>query len=400
MSDQWQAEYDFDCPVSIHAGNLALDHLPFELSMVGAGKPLILIDRQGDGALHRLEKQIIAAFQSSAMQPSLMTPGAAGPDRWANARQVVEQYARIGADALVVVGAGEIVDQAKLARGLLSVAGQVDRLSVNDLTQIQSRPDIALIWAAGPGVDGREASGWIGRPGDASVFCQALTPDLVIIDPRLLDAMHTREQLPGWLNALVWAIQAQAFGPGNPFSGMYAKTAVAGIWPHLSFAAGSRMTKKTCTSMVTAVICAGFGLSPTAQRPVSALGRAVSVIGRMAPGIADMILLPYVVAHDAVAVSDRLPDFLTAIIGADKAALAAPHRHGVEVLRQLYDLPEMLHAASGGRFPRTLQEAGLPRFLFDEVIELAMPASDRGRLSAETMLAALDAAWAGKPVIN
>ncbi|MDX5299621.1 MAG: iron-containing alcohol dehydrogenase, partial [Gammaproteobacteria bacterium] len=37
--------YEFFCPVKVIAGNAALEHIPFELNALGAGRPMIITDK-------------------------------------------------------------------------------------------------------------------------------------------------------------------------------------------------------------------------------------------------------------------------------------------------------------------------------------------------------------------
>ena len=56
-------DYEFYCPVKTCSGNKALEHLPFELELLGANKPLVVTHKEvtDDGQI----KHIIQAFKGN-----------------------------------------------------------------------------------------------------------------------------------------------------------------------------------------------------------------------------------------------------------------------------------------------------------------------------------------------
>ena len=94
-------DFEFECPVKIHCGQRALEHLPFELRALDAAKPLVIGDA-GSGREHRLGP-VLKAFRNTAMTLGVVdTLPDEDPQRIA--AQLASIYRVKDCDAIMAVG--------------------------------------------------------------------------------------------------------------------------------------------------------------------------------------------------------------------------------------------------------------------------------------------------------
>ena len=70
--------YEFSCPVKVNSGNKALEHLPFELDILNARKPLVITTK--DATDRGLVNIIIDAFKGSGVTIGIFDAVPSSPD--------------------------------------------------------------------------------------------------------------------------------------------------------------------------------------------------------------------------------------------------------------------------------------------------------------------------------
>ena len=113
--------YEFFCPVKIVAGHKALEHIPFELSALGASRPMIITDKGVRGA--GLVDHVLRAFADSGME-GIEIFDEVPPDSSTKAvMEIAHRYREKRCDAIIAVGGGSPIDTSKGVNILVSEGG-------------------------------------------------------------------------------------------------------------------------------------------------------------------------------------------------------------------------------------------------------------------------------------
>ncbi len=102
-----QENIEFMSPVKIGAGNKALEHLPIDLSMLNAKKPLVITTKEINAS--GLIKNIVNAFKTSGLV--LGVYDAVNADSDINTVKILtEIYQEKGFDSIMAVGGDAVVN--------------------------------------------------------------------------------------------------------------------------------------------------------------------------------------------------------------------------------------------------------------------------------------------------
>ncbi|MEC7120577.1 MAG: iron-containing alcohol dehydrogenase, partial [Pseudomonadota bacterium] len=103
--------YEFFCPVKVVAGHMALEHIPFELSTLGAKRPMIITDKgvRSNGLLEPVEAAFVGADSSIAYIFDDVPPDSS----LHTVRKAAELYRQNNCDALIAIGGGSVIDTSK-----------------------------------------------------------------------------------------------------------------------------------------------------------------------------------------------------------------------------------------------------------------------------------------------
>ena len=100
--------HEFFCPVKIVAGHMALEHIPFELSTLGAKRPMIITDKgvRSNGLLEPVE----AAFTDTECVIAYVFDDVPPDSSLQTVRKAAELYRQHNCDALIAIGGGSVID--------------------------------------------------------------------------------------------------------------------------------------------------------------------------------------------------------------------------------------------------------------------------------------------------
>ena len=113
--------YEFFCPVKVIAGHAALEHIPFELSTLGAKRPLIITDK-GVRA-NNLLAPIEAAFESTDVEVGFIFDDVPPDSSLETVRKAAQVYRDNNCDAIIAIGGGSVIDTSKATNILVSEGG-------------------------------------------------------------------------------------------------------------------------------------------------------------------------------------------------------------------------------------------------------------------------------------
>ncbi|MDJ0782734.1 MAG: iron-containing alcohol dehydrogenase [Desulfosarcinaceae bacterium] len=225
-------------PIKIISGAKALEHLPVEMGCRDAVRPMVVTQRES-GFRGRL-RRLVNALRDSGM--TLVVYDRLSPETTLdNIRALAGHFCDAGCDALLALGRGSLLHQAKALR---LFAGQMaarqnqeadsnrtaaaDSRQLPDPETMEGNTQLPLFWLpTAPGA-GDELSGLIDYA-DQSVRHVSLRPQVACVDERLLNPGNRDRLLDNVLITFVNGIEVCLNCGDNPFAATYAEAAVKAI---------------------------------------------------------------------------------------------------------------------------------------------------------------------------
>ena len=127
--------YEFFCPVKVIAGHAALEHIPFELSTLGATRPMIITDKGVRS--NNLLAPIEVAFESTDAVIGYIFDDVPPDSSLETVRKAAQFYREHQCDAIIAVGGGSVIDTSKATNILVSEGGD-DLLKYSKMHSIKS----------------------------------------------------------------------------------------------------------------------------------------------------------------------------------------------------------------------------------------------------------------------
>jgi acetaldehyde dehydrogenase/alcohol dehydrogenase len=236
----------------------------------------------------------------------------------AQIRAGIEDIVRVGADAIVAVGGGSVMDAAKAMR----LFHESPQLSVRELSlpfldarkRIASFPQVerklglvAIPTTAGTGSEVSPAAVITVGQRKVTLVDYSLVPDMAIVDPMLTLTMPPEITADTGIDALTHALEAAVSIFASPFTDAFCVQAVRLILGALARAHRDGSDLEARTDMANAATIAGFAFSNAFVGLNHALAHAVGARFGVAHGRANAIFLPHVLRYNASLPSKFMP---------------------------------------------------------------------------------------------
>ncbi|MFZ2636012.1 MAG: iron-containing alcohol dehydrogenase [Rectinemataceae bacterium] len=306
-------------------------------------------------------------------------------------------YRDEGCDAILAYGGGSPIDCAKgIAATFAEGRSIADFMGTGKVLSAATPPLIAVPTTAGTGSEVTNAAVFIlereGKRKKMGVSGAGLFPRLALVDPGLHVGMPASLTAATGMDALTHAVEAYVSKFHNPISDMYCLEAVRLIGLHLRGAVADGTDAEARSGMALASTLAGVALTQAGLGMVHGFAHPVGALTGTAHGLANAILLPFVMRACAPDASGRLAAIGRALEGrsggdstcsysaAALAAVAALARLGTDI-----GIPANLGAAG-------VPESTLPAILADAITYRRRKASPHD-FSDEELGALLREAW-------
>ena len=365
--------YEFQLPEKILSVDGALEHVPHELTLLGAGRPLLLSDRG-------LEKVGTVDTVTAALAQGGMTPAKVYCDIPADSSiQVVNTIAALyresGCDSLIAVGGGSVIDTAKGVGMVLAQAGSdlMASAGAEVLPRGAHVPFVAVPTTSGTGSEATIVA--VVKDPEAQVKMEFLSyhllPDVAVLDPRMTETLPPRITASTGFDALVHAIEAATCLQRNPVSDSFAEKAIGLICGNLMAAVVNGRDRKARMALANGSLLAGAAFSNSMVGLVHAIGHALGGVCRVPHGEAMTILLPAVMQYNLSKCRDRYAELLLPIAGPEVYAQTPADQRAQRAIDTLVALRHRL--AEKTEMPISLVETGLVRREdFDAVARTAL----------------------------
>jgi alcohol dehydrogenase class IV len=318
---------------------------------VTGGSVLIVADKEVArlGLIEKIREPLAAAYDVASFEDIVGEPTLATAETLTTfARQ--KPYS-----AVVGVGGGSAMDMSKLAAALAVNSGVVtDYLGITrfDKTPL---PLVAVPTTAGTGAEATAVSMLSIEGKKAIVLSPQLVPLTAVLDPLLTATLPPKVTAATGLDALSHALEAFMSVKANPYTDTQAIAALTVVarWLKTAFEDGANMEARR--AMIYAAYTAGLALNAGVV-----LGHSVAYTianwAHIPHGVSCAMALPYTIAFNLPAISDRLAL-------AANHVLAEPVATGEDLAIWVSDLVNALG------IPQSLQDIGIKETDLDQMAD-------------------------------
>lgn len=389
--------YEFFCPVKVIAGESALEHIPFELDMLGAKKPMIITDKgvRGVGLLDHLTK----ALKQSDVPCDLIFDDVPPDSSLQTVRAAAQFYRDNGCDAVIAIGGGSVIDTSKALNILASEGG--DDLKVFSGAHNLKRPlkpFIMIPTTAGTGAEVTSVAVISDTEKGVKIPFTSyfLLPNAAVIDPRMTLTLPPHITAMTAMDAMTHATEAFTCLAKNPISDAYATAAIKKINENLLKVIENPSDSAARLELAQASTMAGIAFSNSMVGLVHSLGHSLGAVAHLPHGLCMSLFLPYVLEYNLDKRRELIGELLLPMAGAEVYAATAPGARAEATIEHLHQLRDTLFAKT--KLPRTLKETG--KVQESDLKLIAEKALDDGSIlfnpkeaSIDDLMAILKKAW-------
>jgi alcohol dehydrogenase class IV len=353
----------FRCPQLILAGMGSIERLGEEVKALGAKNVLLVTDRGviesgiGDKVQALLKKEGVGidTFDKVISDPDIGC-----------AEACIEMAKKGKYNAIIGVGGGSSLDIASVASVMCTNPGTVhDYLGIN-LVKNPGIPTILVPTTAGTGAEATpnailtDAKAKLKK----AIVSPYIFPRVAIVDPLLSVSMPPTVTSSSGIDALTHAIETYTSKSATVLSELFSKEAILRIGRSLRTAVANGNNLEARSDMSIASLYAGIAITNAGVTAVHALAYPLGGQFNIPHGIANGLLLPYVMAFNVLG---DIPKF------AGIAQLLGEKVDHLSVREQAYRAAEAVKAIYRDlKIPQSLTELGVPKEAIPEMAKAAM----------------------------
>jgi alcohol dehydrogenase len=285
-----------------------------------------------------------------------------------------EQVRRFGPDCVVGIGGGSAIDLAKMLAVLSSSTQAVDDIIGIGNVSARNPRLIAMPTTSGTGSEVTPIA--VLTDVDAhlkkGVVSTHLVPDVAIVDPQLTVSAPPSVTASTGLDALTHCVEAFTNVHSHPAVDLYAIEGIRLISANVTIAVNDPTSLDARTAMSLGSLYGGLCLGPVNTAAVHALAYPLGGTFKVAHGVANSMLLPYVMEFNLPSCANRYASVAAAMgvvtpgeiaVPADRAAVELAARAAIEAVKKL---------ARDCGLPASLAEFGVSTADLDTMAEAAI----------------------------
>lgn len=280
--------YNLKMPRAVYSGGNALEQIGTVLK--GVKRVAVFSDKgiSAAGLLERPLELIRAAGAEAVILDDLPAEPAYG-----QAQDVVDRFKGCGADFIVAVGGGSVMDTAKLASILATDSYSVRDLLDNPLLGRKCVRTLMVPTTAGTGAEATPNS-IVAVPEKelkVGIVNPEMIADAVILDAEMIKKLPREIAASTGVDALAHAIECFTSKKSNPFSDTFALEALDMILNHIEEACDSPDALEAKNQMLIAAFYAGIAITASGTTAVHALSYPLGGRYHIPHGVSNAMLL-------------------------------------------------------------------------------------------------------------
>ena len=276
-----------------------------------------------------------------------------------------------GAEGLIAVGGGSVIDATKAANVIFSEGGDLveDYSGAATLTR-PLKPFIAIPTTAGTGSENTIIAMIYDAANQTKLAFsdKFLLPDLAVLDPVMTQSLPPGLTASTGMDALTHAVESYLGVDSSPHSEALAVAAIKYIFKYLVRATQKGDDLEARGGMLIAANMAGSSFSHSMVGCVHAMAHAVGGLTRVPHGVANAILLPHGMEYNFEVCKEKFAA-LAPVLGVDVTGKSIDEaaRGAIAAVR---DLGRQLNALDA--LPVRLRDAGVPEESLSTIAEAAV----------------------------
>lgn len=283
-------KYNLKMPHEIFSGEDALENLKTILQANGVKKVAVFTDKgiQGAGLLDYPMAKIQAAGVESVILNDLPPE-----PTYSQAQALVDAYKASGADFIVAVGGGSVMDTAKLSSILATEDYTIKDLLDNPSLGKKHVKTLMIPTTAGTGAEATP-NAIVAVPEKelkVGIVNDEMIADYVILDAVMIKKLPRKIAAATGVDALCHAIECWTSNKANPFSDLFAMEALDLILNHIESACDDPEAMDAKNKMQIASFLAGVAITASGTTAVHALSYPLGGKYHIAHGVSNAILL-------------------------------------------------------------------------------------------------------------
>ena len=378
-------------PTKIHFGNGSINQLGEVIDRLNGSNVFLVADPglQGSG----ITKQITAILKKNKIPYTLYDNVVPEPGLKL-ADQGAELAKKNKADCVVGVGGGSALDVAKAISILLTNGGRAEDYLGLDKIPARGVPKIMVPTTAGTGAEVTFTAVFINEKTNSKggMNGDPLYPDAAILDPTLTLSLPPGVTAATGIDAFTHALEAFVSTQAHAISDMYAMEAMTLISSNLGVAYANGNNLEARSAMLMGSLLGGKALATAGVGLVHAMAYPLGGMFNTAHGLANAVLLPYVVEYNIIGSPEKFAA-IARIMGHETEGLSQREAAQVAV--------EAIHQMNADvGIPASLTALDIPSDKIPEMARIALtvtrPVENNPRRPAlEDVIAIYEAAFDG-----
>ncbi len=339
----------FSIPTRVRFGHGEINNLPSHLEMIGASNPLLVTD---PGMLQtRAYESVREVLEESPVSWGLFGQVLPNPTE-DNVDEAAAMYRKGGHDALVAFGGGSAIDVAKAVAVRVSYEGLLEDYIPAPPGAPPLPPVIAIPTTAGTGSEvGRSAVIILRKTGRKSVlFDPRLMPAIALLDPDLTLDLPPKLTAATGMDAFTHSLESYVSNVFHPIADSIAYGGMDLVIHNLASAVKDGQNREARGYMMIAAMMGALAFQKDLGAAHS-MAHPLSSISGLHHGLANAIVLPYVMEFNRETVADRFAR--VAALFDPKAVLLSTEEASQLAIEKVSELNREIG------IPATLKEAGV-----------------------------------------
>lgn len=344
--------YNLKMPQAVYSGEHALEQIKTVLGN-GVKKVAVFSDKGIIGA--GLLDVPLALMKETGVEVVILDDLPAEPD-CDQAQVVVDEFKRSGADFIVAVGGGSVMDIAKLASILATDEYGVRDLLDNPLLGKKYIRSLMIPTTAGTGAEATPNS-IVAVPEKelkVGIVNPAMIADAVILDAEMTRKLPRKIAAATGVDALAHAIECFTSKKANPFSDTFALEALDLIINNIEAACDDPSALEAKNKMLIAAFYAGIAITASGTTAVHALSYPLGGKYHIPHGVSNAMMLVPVMEFNEPMCRERLAQAYDRVVKDGNASLGEAEK-SQWMIRRLGEIVTHLE------IPTSLKAYGVPR---------------------------------------